>query len=229
MLFRSISLAKVTTNTKGSKAITIDTNGHNLTISDTLLLVAAYDNSSGYSGSLALTGGGTVTTNVFDFPATGTHTTSIDSETTLTITGVVYGNMDSGSMEFRGDGTLYIPASGINVDWNISKITFGSTLTVLPYGSTSYDSLSTDSTSFSITITFSCTRPNSGTGIVYFPCNISIEGSGETYSFNGSTVSSGDTVNIAVSGSSTTATLALSSGTISDGEEIGRASCRERV
>jgi hypothetical protein len=210
--FKSSSGSAVTFSTVLSEDITIGT----------LLLDDTYTASADVA--LTISGSGSVTTGTFDFPDKGTYSTAIGSGVTLIITTTLYENMTAGGMTFSGSGTLYIPASGANVNWGASGITY-SGITPLPYGDPSlYTIIATGMSGFpssDITIKVETTS-SEGAIDINFAYTVTITGS-ESYTLGGNSVSNGSTYDFTISGRtplSKSYTLHCSSGSITAGNGI---------
>lgn len=135
----NITISTIKTGTEGASKVTIDTKGHTLTASSSFIVNAEFTGSS--DTNTVITGGGSVETKTFDFPDKNTHNVTIGSGTTLKISETLYGNAaNGGTLTFKGSGTLYLPASGANVDYGESKITYdrSTRLKVLPCGNPTY-------------------------------------------------------------------------------------------
>ena len=107
-------------NTAGSNKITVNLNSHTLTCSGTLLLVDDLD--PDYSGNVVLTGEGWIKTSTFDIPSGNDHLFQIKENSALKITSNLWAD-GSGKLTFRGDGYLYLPTGGANVDNGYNGIT----------------------------------------------------------------------------------------------------------
>lgn len=107
-------------NTAGSSIITLNLNSYNLTCSGTLLLVDDLD--PDYSGNVVLTGEGWIKTSTFDIPSGNDHLFQIKENSALKITSNLWAD-GSGKLTFRGDGYLYLPTGGANVDNGYNGIT----------------------------------------------------------------------------------------------------------
>lgn len=163
----------LTFNSSGSNQITIDTNGYNFECNRIILVDMVYNKAS---ASVIFSGSGTLSTEILDFPNTGTHSLTVESGTTFKITSKFFGNVynSSDKFEFKGNGTLYIPASGADLTYGQCGVFYDSTLTVLPIGTPTYFSISSDGKSIhpadsaeGLGITCSVTR-NGGSDNVSF-------------------------------------------------------------
>ena len=188
-----IEISKLQTGTGGSYTVTINTNGHTLT-SSSFIVNAEYGGS--FDTNTEITGGGSVKTETFDFPNKNNHYVTIDSGTTLEISTTLYGNAnDNGKLTFKGSGTLYLPASGANVDYGESKITYDRStgLKVLPLGEPTYYNVTAtsldDFPSNNITITITRNKnktDDSSLEQVKYPYTFTTTNTGGgTFSFNG--------------------------------------------
>ena len=192
VLDADIEISKLQTGTGDSYTVTINTNGHTLT-SSSFIVNAEYGGS--FDTNTVITGGGSVKTKTFDFPNKNNHNVTIDSGTTLEISTTLYGNADDGTLTFNGSGTLYLPASGANVDYGESKITYDRStgLKVLPLGEpTYYNVTATELDDFPTTnITITITRNKNKTDDssleqVKYPYTFTTTNTGGgTFSFNG--------------------------------------------
>ena len=185
----NIEISKLQTGTGGRNTVTINTNGHTLT-SSSFIVNAEYGGS--FDTNTEITGGGSVKTETFDFPNKHNHYVTIDSGTTLEISTTLYGNADNGTLTFKGSGTLYLPASGANVDYGESKITYDSTeLKVLPLGEPTYYKVTATelddfpTTNITITITRNKTDAPSLKQVKYPYTFTTTNTGGGTFSFNG--------------------------------------------
>lgn len=211
-------------NTAGDSLITLNTNGYTITTGDILLNDATSVGSS--AANIEVTGGGKISVASgyrFDFPDNTTSNLTIDSGTEFEILGTYYGNGGSGSMNFAGSGTLSIPASGANLDYGSSIVTYAASLTIIPNGTPTHYYLSAiNPSTLPISVTANCLR-DGGTQTITFPYEVSITNTSDAvYTFNGATLTDGDTGSISVAGADTTTTtsLALTSGTITTGEGV---------
>ncbi|WP_027728199.1 FlgD immunoglobulin-like domain containing protein [Treponema sp. C6A8] len=107
-------------NTAGSSKITLNLNSHNLTCSGTLLLV--HITAASQNGNVTLTGNGIVKTSTFDIPSGNDHLFQIEENSKLKITSNLWAD-GSGKLTFRGDGYLYLPTGGANVNNGYNGIT----------------------------------------------------------------------------------------------------------
>ena len=187
----NITISTIKTGTEGASKVTINTNGYSLTASSSFIVNAEYNGNKNTNTNTVITGGGSVKTETFDFPNKNTHNVTIGSGTTLEISTTLYGNADNGgTLTFKGSGTLYLPASGANVDYGESKITYDRStgLKVLPWGNPTYYKVTAkgldDFPSNNITITI--TRASNERETVYYPYTFKTTNSGGgTFSFNG--------------------------------------------
>ena len=186
-----IEISKLQTGTGGSYTVTINTNGHTLT-SSSFIVNAEYSGS--FDTNTVITGGGSVKTKTFDFPDKNNHNVTISSGTTLEISTTLYGNAnDNGTLTFKGSGTLYLPASGANVDYGESKITYDRStgLKVLPLGEPTYYNVTATelddfpTTNITITITRNETDDPSLKQVKYPYTFTTTNTGGGTFSFNG--------------------------------------------
>ena len=192
-----IEISKLQTGTGGSNTVTINTNGHTLT-SSSFIVNAEYGGS--FDTNTVITGGGSVKTETFDFPNKNNHNVTIDSGTTLEISTTLYGNADNGTLTFKGCGTLYLPASGANVDYGESKITYDRStgLKVLPLGEPTYYKVTATglddfpSNNITITITRNKTDDTSLKQVKYPYTFTATNTGGGTFSFNGQNGDSND-------------------------------------
>lgn len=192
-----IEISKLQTGTGGSNTVTINTNGHTLT-SSSFIVNAEYGGS--FDTNTVITGGGSVKTETFDFPNKNNHNVTIDSGTTLEISTTLYGNADNGTLTFKGSGTLYLPASGANVDYGESKITYDRStgLKVLPLGEPTYYKVTATglddfpTTNITITITRNETDDSSLEQVKYPYTFTTTNTGGGTFSFNGQNGDSND-------------------------------------
>ena len=190
VLDADIEISKLQTGTGGSYTVTINTNGHTLT-SSSFIVNAEYGGS--FDTNTVITGGGSVKTKTFDFPNKNNHNVTIDSGTTLEISITLYGNADNGTLTFNGSGTLYLPASGANVDYGESKITYDRStgLKVLPLGEPTYYNVTATglddfpSNNITITITRNETDDSSLKQVKYPYTFTTTNTGGGTFSFNG--------------------------------------------
>ena len=197
VLDADIEISKLQTGTGGSNTVTINTNGHTLT-SSSFIVNAEYGGSFGTN--TVITGGGSVKTETFDFPNKNNHNVTIDSGTTLEISTTLYGNADNGTLTFKGSGTLYLPASGANVDYGESKITYDrrTGLKVLPLGEPTYYKVTATglddfpTTNITITITRNKTDDPSLEQVKYPYTFTTTNTGGGTFSFNGQNGDSND-------------------------------------
>ena len=215
----NIEISKLQTGTGGRNTVTINTNGHTLT-SSSFIVNAEYGGS--FDTNTEITGGGSVKTETFDFPNKNNHYVTIDSGTTLEISTTLYGNADNGTLTFKGSGTLYLPASGANVDYGESKITYDRStgLKVLPLGEpTYYKVTATGLDDFPTTnITITITRASNKREIVYYPYTFTTTNTGGgTFSFNGQNGDSDGSLSIAASTLTEDITLSYS-GTLAAGD-----------
>ena len=216
----NIEISKLQTGTGGRNTVTINTNGHTLT-SSSFIVNAEFTGSS--DTNTVITGGGSVETKTFDFPDKNTHNVTIGSGTTLKISETLYGNAaNGGTLTFKGSGTLYLPASGANVDYGESKITYdpSTRLKVLPCGNpTYYNVTATRLDNFpSNNITITITRASNEREIVYYPYTFTTTNTGGgTFSFNGQNGDSDGSLSIAASTLTEDITLSYS-GTLAAGD-----------
>ena len=197
VLDADIEISKLQTGTGGRYTVTINTNGHTLT-SSSFIVNAEYGGSFGTN--TVITGGGSVKTETFDFPNKNNHNVTIDSGTTLEISTTLYGNADNGTLTFKGSGTLYLPASGANVDYGESKITYDrrTGLKVLPLGEPTYYKVTATglddfpTTNITITITRNKTDDPSLEQVKYPYTFTTTNTGGGTFSFNGQNGDSND-------------------------------------
>lgn len=188
----NITISTIKTGTEGASKVTIDTNGYTLT-TDNFYLTEEYASSGKKDTNTEITGGGSVETKTFDFPNKHTHNVTIGSGTTLKISETLYGNADNDeTLTFKGSGTLYLPASGANVDYGESKITYDRStgLKVLPWGNPTYYKVTAtgldDFPSNNITITITRASTSNERETVYYPYTFKTTNSGGgTFSFNG--------------------------------------------
>lgn len=154
--------SQLTFNDSDSKKITINTNGNNFTSSAAWIFVAVSGSGVSKNANVSVTGGGTVSVDTLDFPESGSHSLTVDSGSTFRIEKKFYGNANSTIMTFTGSGTLYIPASGADLNFGNSGIVYDSSLEVLPVGDPSYYKISSDGSSIhsanGIGITFTVDR-----------------------------------------------------------------------
>lgn len=202
-------------NSSGSNQITIDTNGYNFECNRIILVDMVYNNKA--SASVIFSGSGTLSTEIFDFPNTGTHSLTVESGTTFKITSKFFGNVynSSDKFEFKGNGTLYIPASGADLTYGQCGVFYDSTLTVLPIGTPTYFSISSDGKSIhpadsaeGLGITCSVTR-NGGDANVSFSYTAEVLGGASLSDFlfkEAALTGSGEVI---VQGSSNTETVHL--------------------
>ena len=186
-----IEISKLQTGTGGSNTVTINTNGHTLT-SSSFIVNAEYSGS--FDTNTVITGGGSVKTETFDFPDKNNHNVTISSGTTLEISTTLYGNAnDNETLTFKGSGTLYLPASGANVDYGESKITYDRStgLKVLPLGEPTYYNVTATgldgfpSNDITITITRNETGDSSLKQVKYpYTFTTTTNTDGGTFSFN---------------------------------------------
>ena len=185
-----IEISKLQTGTGGSYTVTINTNGHTLT-SSSFIVNAEYSGS--FDTNTVITGGGSVKTKTFDFPDKNNHNVTISSGTTLEISTTLYGNAnDNGKLTFKGSGTLYLPASGANVDYGESKITYDRStgLKVLPRGNPTYYKVTATGLDYfpttNITITITRNEKDASLKQVKYPYTFTTTNTGGgTFSFNG--------------------------------------------
>ena len=186
----NIEISKLQTGTGGRNTVTINTNGHTLT-SSSFIVNAEYGGS--FDTNTEITGGGSVKTETFDFPNKNNHNVTISSRTTLEISPTLYGNADDGTLTFNGSGTLYLPASGANVDYGESKITYDRStgLKVLPLGEPTYYKVTATgldgfpSNDITITITRNETGDSSLKQVKYpYTFTTTTNTDGGTFSFN---------------------------------------------
>ena len=197
VLDADIEISKLQTGTGGRYTVTINTNGHTLT-SSSFIVNAEYGGSFGTN--TVITGGGSVKTETFDFPNKNNHNVTIDSGTTLEISTTLYGNADNGTLTFKGSGTLYLPASGANVDYGESKITYDrrTGLKVLPLGEPTYYKVTATglddfpTTNITITITRNKTDDPNLEQVKYPYTFTTTNTGGGTFSFNGQNGDSND-------------------------------------
>ena len=197
VLDADIEISKLQTGTGGRYTVTINTNGHTLT-SSSFIVNAEYGGS--FDTNTVITGGGSVKTETFDFPNKNNHNVTIDSGTTLEISTTLYGNADNGTLTFKGSGTLYLPASGANVDYGESKITYDRStgLKVLPLGEPTYYKVTATglddfpTTNITITITRNETDDTSLKQVKYPYTFTATNTGGGTFSFNGQNGDSND-------------------------------------
>nr|MCR4627298.1 G8 domain-containing protein [Treponema sp.] len=179
----------LTFNDSGSKTITINTNGNNFTSSAAWIFVAVTGSGVSKNANVSVTGGGTVSVDTLDFPESGSHSLTVDSGSTFRIEKKFYGNANSTIMTFTGSGTLYIPASGADLNFGNSGILYDSSLEVLPVGDPSYYKISSDGSSIhsanGIGITFSVDRTgdSGATSAVPFTYTAVSEGSASLSDF----------------------------------------------
>ena len=216
-----IEISKLQTGTGGSNTVTINTNGHTLT-SSSFIVNAEYGGS--FDTNTVITGGGSVETETFDFPNKNTHNVTIGSGTTLEISTTLYGNADNGgTLTFKGSGTLYLPASGANVDYGESKITYDRGLKVLPLGEPTYYKVTAKeldgfpSNDITITITRNKTNAPSLEQVKYPYTFTTTNTGGGTFSFNGQNGDSDGSLSIAASTLTEDITLSYS-GTLAAGD-----------
>ena len=221
VLDADITISTIKTGTGGANKVTIDTKGHTLTASSSFIVNAEFTGSS--DTNTVITGGGSVETKTFDFPDKNTHNVTIGSGTTLKISETLYGNAaNGGTLTFKGSGTLYLPASGANVDYGESKITYdrSTRLKVLPCGNpTYYNVTATRLDNFpSNNITITITRASNEREIVYYPYTFTTTNTGGgTFSFNGQNGDSDGSLSIAASTLTEDITLSYS-GTLAAGD-----------
>lgn len=220
----------LTFNDAGSGTVTINTNGNNFTSSAAWIFVAVTGSGVSKNANVSVTGGGTVSVDTLDFPESGSHSLTVDSGSTFRIEKKFYGNANSTIMTFTGSGTLYIPASGADLNFGNSGILYDSSLEVLPVGDPSYYKISSDGSSIhsangiGITFTVDRTGDSGATSAVPFTYTAVSKGSASLsdFTFAGSTLSSTGTVN--VTGSSLTRNLkyspAVSGATLSAGDGV---------
>ncbi|MCR5494228.1 MAG: hypothetical protein K6F15_01185 [Treponema sp.] len=190
-LQNDLSAKNIICNSDSASQITIDLNGYDITVTDSLIMNATSTATSG--SNLALSGSGTVSCVTFDYPATGNHILDIGSNATLIVSKTIYGDMtasDSGYMSFTGSGTLKIPGSGANLNYGNSRkigVKYGSNLTILASIAPSYyqaaftgvKNYASDST-----ITLTLTRNGPGDGAtVKFPYKVTFVDSGDTVTY----------------------------------------------
>ena len=217
-----IEISKLQTGTGGSNTVTINTNGHTLT-SSSFIVNAEYGGS--FDTNTVITGGGSVKTETFDFPNKNNHNVTIDSGTTLKISTTLYGNADNGTLTFKGSGTLYLPASGANVDYGESKITYDRNTRpkVLPLGEPTYYNVTAKrldnfpSKNITITITRNKTDDHSLKQVKYPYTFTTTNTGGGTFSFNGQNGDSDGSLSIAASTLTEDITLSYS-GTLAAGD-----------
>ena len=222
VLDADIEISKLQTGTGGRYTVTINTNGHTLT-SSSFIVNAEYGGSFGTN--TVITGGGSVKTETFDFPNKNNHNVTIDSGTTLEISTTLYGNADNGTLTFKGSGTLYLPASGANVDYGESKITYDrrTGLKVLPLGEPTYYKVTATglddfpTTNITITITRNETDDPSLEQVKYPYTFTTTNTGGGTFSFNGQNGDSDGSLSIAASTLTEDITLSYS-GTLAAGD-----------
>ena len=192
VLDADITISTIKTGTGGANKVTIDTKGHTLTASSSFIVNAEFTGSS--DTNTVITGGGSVETKTFDFPDKNTHNVTIGSGTTLKISETLYGNAaNGGTLTFKGSGTLYLPASGANVDYGESKITYdrSTRLKVLPLGEPTYYNVTATelddfpTTNITITITRNETDVSSLEQVKYPYTFTTTNTGGGTFSFNG--------------------------------------------
>lgn len=210
----NIEISKLQTGTGGRNTVTINTNGHTLT-SSSFIVNAEFTGSS--DTNTVITGGGSVKTETFDFPNKNTHNVTIGSGTTLEISTTLYGNADNGgTLTFKGSGTLYLPASGANVDYGESKITYDRGLKVLPLGEPTYYKVTAKeldgfpSNDITITITRNKTNAPSLEQVKYPYTFTTTNTGGGTFSFNGQNVDPNGYLSIGVSTLTENITLSYS-------------------
>ncbi len=170
-----ITVTSFTTGSKGNNSVTIDTNGHKLNVSDTVYIHQA---SAAVNGAtLNIDGTGSIKTYALDFPNSNNfkYYVNISQNATLSITTTFYGNGGSNTLEFTGNGTLYIPASGANLGWGDCSVTYASTLNKTTIGSPSYYNVTNsqiDNSSGLYSLTFTLERSDGGTQSVTYPVSI---------------------------------------------------------
>ncbi|WP_287046104.1 FlgD immunoglobulin-like domain containing protein [Treponema sp.] len=215
VLDADITISTIKTGTGGANKVTIDTKGHTLTASSSFIVNAEFTGSS--DTNTVITGGGSVETKTFDFPDKNTHNVTIGSGTTLEISTTLYGNADNGgTLTFKGSGTLYLPASGANVDYGESKITYDRGLKVLPLGEPTYYKVTAKeldgfpSNDITITITRNKTNAPSLEQVKYPYTFTTTNTGGGTFSFNGQNVDPNGYLSIGVSTLTENITLSYS-------------------
>ena len=190
-LTEDITVVNLTFNKTSDKLITIDLNGNNINCSGTLMLVAATE--ADHNSNVTLKGSGTVKTSIFDFPSSYVHSFTIqDTTTILEITTTLWGDSE-GLLKFSGNGYLYMPNGGANVNSNPANINYTALDEShrLPYsgGSQTYSCTISTLPDFSNEINAEITFTG-GNNKVRIPFTVSITGSA-TFTLNDNQISTG--------------------------------------
>ena len=217
--------------------ITLDTDGNTLTVTNFVLHDTG---NSAENSTLTITGSGSLVADGFDTPnykrnSSGvtvsteiTNTISIASSATMYITGktsTFWGNADDDGLTtaFTGSGTLYVLASGANVEYGEAAVTYADTLTRVPYGDPTYYAVTADYSTASavpvssdtsgLLLTFTVNR--FGTDDLDWEPDITFTYTAEVsgscsvsdFTFAGSTLSSSGSLSFAASDADTDGTL----------------------
>lgn len=170
----TLSISSIQFNTKSNSLITLDMNGHNIYCWYRVLL--DYTSTYHTDSNVKITGAGTLKTDTFDFSSDGIHSFEItDNESILIIEKTLWANSD-GTLIFSGNGHLYLPNGGANVNYGPSNIQYEIDTThrhVYAAGTPTYIcSISKNTNDYSIT--FSKGLPNEGTAQIKFPYKVII-------------------------------------------------------
>ena len=214
----SITVDSIFFNSLADKTITIDLNSNNIFCMLKILLVAQ----SNYitDSNVIIKGAGSFSADTFDFPSNGTHKFAVQDETTTVIIRNTLWANSSGTLLFSGNGYLYMPNGGPNVNYGASNIQYeieSSHRRPFEDGTPTYiceTSIPDESTPNGATVTFTKGLPNEGSVGIKFPYSVTIVGSG-TYTLNGVTLHNGDvyTGNTAASAEQGTSNLIVAGST----------------
>ena len=181
----TLTFSQIIFNTEDSGINTIQLNGKNLNLNYRLLLVRESGDIDDTipNGKVIFIGEGTVTTGTFDFPSYGDHFCKITNiNTKLEIKECLWAD-SRGKLTFSGDGYLYMPYGGGNVNSDPANIVYALDPSHrLPYegGPKTYEcftNIPDDFPAQPATVSFTG-------GNVIFPYKVIVTGS-ETYTFDG--------------------------------------------
>jgi hypothetical protein len=220
--------ATVYFNTGGSNAVTINLNGYSLTVSGTAILSGT--STATYASTVDINGSGSCTVNALDSSTDQYAYLNLSGSTVMTVTTALYGNTNAGFYITDTDNscTLYVPASGVNVDYGSSSITYSPADLPKPYGTPSiYKVTASDSGFPSSAMSLTLTRASSsGTATVSYAYTVAVTDSdsavSESYTLDGTTVTDGSTGSLTVPTGSTSKSFNLicTGGSIDAGDGI---------
>ena len=190
-------------NTTGYYKVTINLNGYSLTDSGYLYLVGSNTSTDSHSSNVIVNGSGSITMQSLDTTNDSSHTLTIAGGVVMTVEATLYGNLNSGCTftikDVDGSCTLYVPASGVNINYGDSSIVYSPSDLPQPYGDPSIYTISSDNTSLvtgnsgsGMGLTFK--KPGAGDSTQTVPFNYSVQvisthGSTCTYTLNGTSIS----------------------------------------